>query len=42
MISGLRFIRRNSGMAIMPRVSGVSGLCRVMTSLVSSTTSHGV
>ena len=42
MRSGRFFILRNSGMAIMPRVAGVSGQCRVITSLVSSTSSKGV
>ena len=39
--SGRRFMARNSGIAIMSRVSGSSGECRVMTSLVSSTSSQG-
>ena len=42
MSSGRFFILRNSGMAIMSRVPGISGLCSVMTSLVSSTSSKGV
>ena len=42
MSSGRRFICRNSGMAIMFAVSGVSGLWMVMMSLVSSTSSQGV
>ena len=39
MISGLRFILRNSGNASMLRVAGISGLCRVMMSLSASTVS---
>ena len=40
--SGRCFIARNSGMAIMSRVAGSSGECRVMMSLVSRTSSQGV
>lgn len=39
---GRRAMARNSAMAIIPRVAGVSGQCRVSTSADASTSSHGV